>query len=70
MNNLVNFQIELEKMFADLQGRIQDFEKVGAGEKRPNIFFRTQVQNCFAPTPFSHSSLIGPYWECRWDEEM
>jgi uncharacterized FlgJ-related protein len=32
----------------EVQGRSHDFEKVGAGAKRTKIFFRTQVQNCFA----------------------
>ena len=36
-----------------IQGRIQDFSKVGAGAKRPKNFFRTRVRNRTAPT-FSH----------------
>ena len=67
---LVNILISSEA-----QGRIQYFEKVDAGAKRPKKNFRTRVRNSFAPTlfapnPFSHSSLIGPYWKCCWDEEM
>ena len=40
------------------QGRIQDFFQVGAGAKRPKIFFRTQVRNCFAPTLFAPTPLF------------
>ena len=40
-------------------GRIHDFEKVGAGAKRTNFFFCTQVRNCFAPSPLF---AFLPYW--------
>ena len=41
------------------QGRTQDFTKEGAGAEPPKFFFRTQVRNCFAPTPLFTFLL---YW--------
>ena len=52
-------------IFTYVQGRIQDFEKGGAGAKRPKNFFRTPPRRASHPPfshppPFSLPSLIGP----------
>ena len=48
-----------DKVKCDLQGRIQDFTKVGAGAERPKFFFRTQAQNSFATPPLF---AFLPFW--------
>ena len=42
------------------QGRIQDFEKVSAGAKRPKKNFAPRCETASHPPLSSHSSLIGP----------
>ena len=47
-------------LYVYIQGRTQDFTKVGAGRERPHFFFASRCETASHPPPFSHSSLIRP----------